>query len=136
MNMKRYLLLYVILIGSSYVTKSQTIDTLCFPISTVQKILIDAKQKKYADSLVIVYRSDITLLSQKVQTLETKDSVNKEINSTYTSMIGTMKAKTTILENEITVLNKEVKKWKRKTKFAAISGIALTAIVTGLFLFK
>jgi hypothetical protein len=96
---------------------------LCFKVSEIQNVLIAAKQKKYADSLVSVYRSDISFLNQKVQALETKDSTNKEINSTYQNMIGTMNQQRTILEGQITYLNKEVKKWKRKTKFAAISGI-------------
>lgn len=126
----------MILIGSSLETRCQTTDTLCFPISTVQKLLIDAKQKKYADSLVNVYRSDISILNQTVAALETKDSTNKEINSTYQNMIGTMNQQRTILEGQITYLNKEVTRWKRKTKFAAISGIVLTGIVTGLFVFK
>jgi CII-binding regulator of phage lambda lysogenization HflD len=134
--MKKFLLLYVILIGSNLETKSQITDTLCFPIAAVQKLLIDAKQKKYADSLVSVYRSDISFLNQKIQALETKDSTNKEINSTYQNMIGTMNQQRTILEGQITYLNKEVKKWKRKTRLAGIAGITLTAIVTGLFLFK
>lgn len=122
--------------GSNCVGKSQTTDTLCFPIQTVKKLLIDAKQKKYADSLVFVYRSDINILSGKVQALEVKDSVNREINSTYKNLINTMETKTTILGNQIEYLNKELKKQKRKTTFAAIGGIALTALVSFLLITK
>jgi hypothetical protein len=109
---------------------------LCFKVSEIQNVLIAAKQKKYADSLVSVYRSDLSFLNQKIQALETKDSTNKEINSTYQNMIGTMNQQRTILEGQITYLNKEVKKYKRKTKLASIGGLALTAIVAGLFIFK
>jgi hypothetical protein len=127
----------VLILKIPYAGQSQnTNDTLCFKVSEIQNVLIAAKQKKYADSLVSVYRSDISFLNQKIQALETKDSTNKEINSTYQNMIGTMNQQRTILEGQITYLNKEVTKWKRKTKFAAISGIVLTGIVTSLFIFK
>lgn len=129
----------VLILKIPFAGQSQTLninDTICFKVSEIQNVLIAAKQKKYADSLVSVYRSDISLLSQKVQALETKDSTNKEINNTYQAMIKTYEAKTTILENQIVYLNGQVKKYKRKTKLAAISGLALTAIVAGLFIFK
>lgn len=126
----------MILIVSSLGAKSQTTDTLCFPVTVIQKILIDAKQKKYADSLVLVLRSDISILNSKIQALEIKDSTNKEINSTYQAMVGTMKEQRTILEGQITRLNSELSKQKRKTKLTAIGGLLLTGIVTSLFIFK
>lgn len=109
--------------------RSQTTDTLCFPVPVIKKLLIDAKQKRYADSLVTVYRSDISILNRKINALEVKDSVNREINNTYQAMIGTMKTETTILTGQL-------KKQKRKTRWTAVSGIVLTGIVTGLFIFK
>lgn len=123
-------------IGSSFAGKCQSTDTLCFPVPTIQKLLIDAKQKRYADSLVLIYRSDINILNQKISALQIKDSTGREINKTYESMIQTMKDQRTILENQITYLNKEVLKWKRKTRWTAIAGVLTTAIVTGLFIFK
>lgn len=129
-------MILILLTGKSYVSQSQTTDTLCFPVPVIQKILIDAKQKKYADSLVIVYRSDINILGGKIQALEIKDSTNNQINSTYQAMIGTMKEQRGILEGQITTLTKQLRKQKNKTKLTAISGLLLTGIVTGLFLFK
>jgi hypothetical protein len=99
-------------------------------------LLIAAKQKDYADSLVSLYRNDINILSGKVAALEIKDSTNKEINSTYQAMMGTMKEQRTVLEGQITYLNRELKRQKTKTTLTAIGGIALSAIITGLFLFK
>jgi hypothetical protein len=97
-------------------------------------LLIAAKQKDYADSLVNLYRSDINILSGKVQALEIKDSTNKEINSTYQAMVGTMKEQRTVLEGQITVLNKQLRKQKTATKLTAISGLLLTGLVSFLIL--
>lgn len=135
--MKPFLILSIILTNLSLEGKCQSSnDTLCFKISEVKNLLIAAKQKKYADSLVLVYRSDVNILSQKVAALEIKDSTNKEINNTYQAMVGTMKDQRVILENQITYLNKEVKKQKRKTTLTAISGILLTSLTAFLFLTK
>ena len=135
--MKPFLILSIILTSLNLEGKCQSSnDTLCFKISEVKNLLIAAKQKKYADSLVIVYRSDINILSGKVQALEIKDSTNREINSTYQALIGTMKEQRTVLEGQITYLNKEVKKQKRKTTLTAISGILLTSLTAFLFLTK
>lgn len=127
---------FMILIVSSLELKSQTTDTLCFPVSVIQKILIDAKQKKYVDSLNLLLRGDVSILNQKIASLEIKDSTNNEINSTYQAMIGSMKEQRLVFEGQITHLNKEVKKWKRKTKWTAVGGLVLTGIVTSLFIFK
>lgn len=109
-------------IVSSFAARSQTTDTLCFPVPVIQKLLIDAKQKKLADSLNGVYRSDISILQSKIDLLKEKDSNHLQIESIY--------------QGQVTALQKEVSKWKRKNKWTALSGIVLTAIVTGLFIFK
>lgn len=129
-------MILILLIGRNYESQSQTTDTLCFPVPVIQKLLIDAKQKKYADSLVVVYRSDINILSGKIQALEIKDSTNNQINSTYQAMIGTMKDQRGILEGQVTSLSKQLRKQKNKTRLTAIGGLLLTGIVTGLFIFK
>jgi hypothetical protein len=134
--MSRFLILCVILTVSSYGARCQATDTLCFPVSTVQKLLIDAKQKRYADSLVNLYRSDINILSGKVAALEIKDSTNKEINSTYQAMMGTMKEERAVFVGQINSLSKENKKLKGKIKLTAFGGLALTGLVTGLLIFK
>ena len=109
-------------IGSSFAARSQTTDTLCFPVSVIQKLLIDAKQKKLADSLNTVYRYDISILQSKIGLMEEKDRNHLHIEGVY--------------KEQVSKLERDVRKWKRKTKFAAFSGLLLTSIVTGLFVFK
>lgn len=110
-------------------TKSQTIDTLCFPRPVFEKVLIAAKQKKTQDTLINILRSDISALTAIRTQLEGKDSANQQI-------IGAMGEQKKILEGQITYLNKQVKKWKRKNRWTAISGIVLTSVTAFLFLTK
>lgn len=118
--------------------KSQTSDTLCFPIETVQKLLIAGKQKKQLDSLVTILNQNISSYELAVRELQDKDSVNKEIIVTYKAMIETMKEQRAILEGQITALNKEVKKWKRKNRLTAIFGTLATVggVITTIFLMR
>lgn len=128
----------ILSIGSVYAGSSQSIDTLCFPIKEAREVLTAAKQKKVLDSLVIVLNNDIKSYEVVVRELQGKDSVNKEIVNTYKAMIETMKEQRLILENQITDLNKEIKRWKRKNRWTAIAGVVTTVggIVATIFLTK
>lgn len=110
-------------------TKSQTTDTLCFPRPILEKVLIAAKQKKVQDTLINILRSDISILEQMKSTLMQKDTTNQQIIISYRSQVGN-------LEQQKIVLQKEVKKWKRKTTWTALSGLVLTGLVTFLFVSK
>jgi hypothetical protein len=91
-------------------------------VPEIQKVLIAAKQKKALDSLVIVYRSDINILQGKINLLEEKDRNSIQIATAY--------------QSQVDILNKEVKKWKRKTRWTAVGGVLLTGLVTTLFIIK
>lgn len=121
---------------SSFAAKSQTSDTLCFQIPVIQKVLIAAKQKSLADSLNVLLRSDIAILQNSVHAHQVKDSLNREIIGGYVAMTGTMRDQRQVLETQIGVLNKEVRRWKRKTTLAAAGGLLLTGLTTFLFILK
>jgi hypothetical protein len=110
-------------------TKSQTTDTLCFPRPVLEKVLIAAKQKKVQDTLISLLRSDISILEQMKSTLMAKDTTNQQIILSYKSQVGN-------LEQQKVILQKEVRKWKRKTTWTAIGGLVLTAATAFLFLTK
>jgi type II secretory pathway component PulF len=120
--MKEYLLMLSLLIGSSFAAKSQTTDTLCFEVPVIQKLLIDAKQKKHLDTLVTVYKGRLEIMQGSINLLNQKEQ-------NYNLIIASH-------ENRIAALNKEVSRWKRKNKWTAIGGIVLTGIVTTLFIIK
>lgn len=126
----------VLWIVSSFAGRSQAIDTLCFPVSQVQKVLIDAKQKRLADSLNVILRSDISILQRQIGVYQAKDSMSQEVNRTYQSMVSTMTQQRGILEGQIGKLEKDLSKANRRTKWAAFGGLALSGIVTFLFLTK
>lgn len=116
-----------LLIGMSCAVRSQTIDTLCFTIPQVQKLLIAGQQKKAQDTLIALLNNDIRGYESIVRTFQQKDSVNAVI-------IGAMTEQRKVFEGQITYLNKEVKKWKRKTTWTAIGGVLLTGITSFIIL--
>lgn len=130
--------MFALLTSLAFVARSQTTDTICFPVDVAQKVLIAAKQKKVLDSLVVSLNADIRSYEIIVRELQAKDSVNKEIVSTYIAMVGTMKEQRKILEDQIATLNKEVKKWKRKERWTAIAGAVATVggVITTIFILK
>lgn len=52
------------------------------------------------------------------------------------TQITTYDAKELNYKNQITLLEKEVKKWKRKNKWTAVGGLVLSGVIAGLFIFK
>jgi membrane-bound lytic murein transglycosylase len=110
---------------------------MCFPVPVIQKVLIAAQQKKVLDSLVVVLNSDIRSYEIAVKELSIKDSTNKEIIATYENIIKAKDEQRKILEGEIVSLNKQIKKWKRKTRLTAIAGVLTTIggiVVTAIVL--
>jgi amino acid transporter len=124
--MNKFLITLILLTSLACVARSQTTDTICFPVDVAQKVLIAAKQKKVLDSLLISLNQDIKSYEIVVKELQAKDSVNAQIISTYVSMIGTMKEQRKVFEDQIVSLTNEVKKWKRKNRWTAIAGAAAT----------
>jgi hypothetical protein len=114
----------MILAGMNYVSSCQstTTDTICAPTRVWKNLLTIAKQKEVQDSIVILYQNDINILQGQVNLLGEKDRNNSGIQAAC--------------QSQVDILNKELKKEKNKVKLTGIAGLALTAIVAGLFLFK
>lgn len=103
-------------------SQNTTTDTICKPERIFRNLLTIAKQKEAQDTLINIYRSDINILQGKINLMEEKDRNHIAIESAY--------------QNQVSVLTKEVKKWRRKTTWTAIGGILLTGITATLFLIK
>jgi hypothetical protein len=107
----------------SYAGKSQTLnpnDTLCFKVQEIQNLLAAAKQKKYSDSLVAVLRENIAAYQAMADEYVNKYEVDEKIIAAY--------------KEQIKGLEKEIKKWKRKTRWTAIVGAAAVAGTIFVFL--
>lgn len=130
--------MFTLLTSLAFAGKSQSTDTLCFDVPTIQKVLIAAKQKKVLDSLVVSLNQDIKSYEIAVRELQQKDSVNKEIVNGYLAIIKTKDEQRKVLEDQIMVLNKEIKKWKRKQRWAAVAGVIGTVggVVATVFVLK
>lgn len=128
------------------VGKSQGLDpndTITFKIFQVQNLLIAAKQKKAADSIVTDLRVRVGLLTDKINAYEIiakeflgKDSLNKDIQGLFGSKVADMKQQRTILEQTIVDFKKEIRRWKRKVRWTAVAGIVATGAVAYLYIKK
>jgi predicted nucleic acid-binding protein len=129
--MKRFLFISILLIKTVYGQNIPTTDTICFPISVAQKVLIDAKQGKVLKEQVSILNERIAILEELTKELKKKDSLTV---ISYEKQIKEMKDQRKILETGLDTLNKALRKQRRKTKWTAIAGIVSTA--GAIFLFK
>jgi hypothetical protein len=100
--------------------QSTTTDTICKPERIFRNLLTIAKQKEAQDTLIGIYRSDINILTGKLNLLEEKDRNHQAIEKAY--------------EGQVTVLNREVRRWKNKTRLAAIGGLLLAGATAWVIL--
>lgn len=104
-------------------------QTIELPLSDVKRVMARVERLKVDSIELQLRKADIIDLT----------SVNNSQLTTISNLRGqvlTYEAKELNYKGQISILEKEVKKWRRKNKWTAFGGIALTAIVTGLFLFK
>lgn len=99
-------------VGTVYLTE----DTICMPISQAKKILIAATEKKSLDTLVFI-------LSERINEKDSIISLLKSTNRFNEIIINTMTDQRHIMETELAVANKQLKKEKRKKLWTSIGGI-------------
>lgn len=131
--MKRYLFTFVLLAGIHLEGKSQTSDTLCLPVSAIQKILIAATQKKVLEEQVVILNSRITNYEKIIDYLNQKDSITV---AGYGKEIKLMTEQRALFEKQITDLNKYIKKERFRKTMTAIGWGTATAIMTYLYITK
>ena len=109
----------------------------------MQNLLIAAKQKKAADSIVTDLRVRISLLTDKINAYEKiakdflgKDTLNADIKILFESKVETMKDQRTILEQTVKDFKKEIRRWKRKVRWTAVGGIVVAGGLTYLYIIK
>jgi hypothetical protein len=60
----------------------------------------------------------------------------KSIKASQESIIQTLKDQRTIFENQIAAINKALKKQRRRTRWTAFAGIAVSGLLTYLYIVK
>lgn len=109
--------------------KSQP-DTLCFPVPVIQKVLIAAEQKKVLEERVLILNERITGFEQMITVYKDRDSVTV---SSYEAQIKVMREQRVIWEAQISNLNKQLKREKRKRFWLGVGMV--TSIAGGTFLY-
>lgn len=117
----------------SFAGQCQTTDTLCFPVNVIKKVLIAAEQKKVMDQQVVILNDRIAGYQSQIIIIHEKDSATVEL---YERQIKTAKEQRTIFEHEIIILNKQLRKGRRKQFFTALGGVAGIMAIGYLYVTK
>lgn len=111
---------------------SQTIDTICLPLSKAKEIIAAAEQKKVLERDIVTYKSDNQILlgriSAKDLRINEKDSIISDFKSKDTINNGIAKSfqqEILVLQSEKADYKKALKRQATKTKLSAFVGIAL-----------
>jgi septal ring factor EnvC (AmiA/AmiB activator) len=107
---------------------SQT-DTVCIPRADAIRKLIQIERLK---------QDSVELQAKKQDMIELAGIANSQETtiSNLRMQITTYDLKEQNYKNQIGILNKQVKKLQRKNKWTAFGGLALSGIITALFIFK
>lgn len=138
-----FLLLFLTTVKMSFEGKCQPIDTTCVPTVQLKKILTDARQKPILLERIEILKSDIAYLNGRIAV---RDSIINlyDLNDLQSKeIISILKEEKSIYEQEIAIFKKQLvsyekllRKERRKRRWAAFGGVALTGIVTYLYISK
>lgn len=119
--------------GSSFVTLSQTTDTLCFPVPVVRKVLIAASQKKVADSLLKISEQQIIQLQATIKLLGEKDV---ELKTMYDGQLENLHQQVSVYKEQITGYEKLLRRERFKRRLITAAGIMATGAMFILYIIK
>lgn len=131
--MRRFLLLLVILIKSSFGQAQIHTDTICIEVPKFKKIYAAALQKKVADSLLTISEKQIAQLENTIRLLGEKDAEQK---AGYDNQLDILHQEQNIYKDQIAGYERLLKKERRKRFFTSAGGILTTGILTYLLISK
>lgn len=131
--MRKYLLLLVILIRSSYGQAQSTTDTICLSVSVFKKVYSSALQKKYADSLLTITEKQVNELLSAIDLLEEKDV---ELKKQYDAQISNLNNQINIFKDQVKGYELLIKKERRRRRLATAGGVLTTGAAIFLLLKK
>ena len=131
------------IVKTSFEGKCQIIDTTCVPTAQLKKILTDARQKPVLLERIEILKSDISYLNSRVAVKDSIINLYDLSDLQSKEIISQLKEEKRIYEEEIVVFKKQLvsfekllRKEKRKRRWTAFGGLALTGIVTYLYISK
>lgn len=130
---KKFLLLLIILIRSSFAGQSQVGDTICIPVAQMKAVYTSAQLYRYTDSLLKISESQARELQNKIDLYKQKDA----------STVNGYNRQLQELKEEIAQYKLEKKeyerllKWERfKRRFWTGVGAATIGVVGFLYITK
>ena len=117
----------------TFAGQSQTIDTMCFPVSVIKKVLAAAEQKKVLEAQVSILEGRIANFQELVITLAAKDSLTV---GSYEAQIKLYKEEKAIYQDQIKGYERLLKRQKRKTFLTGAAGLLTTGAALYLFMQK
>jgi chromosome segregation ATPase len=81
-------------------------------------------------------KARIVIKEMLITTLNGQIDNYKNIKASQESIIQTMKDQQSLLEKQITLLNKDIRKKNRRERWTAIGGVALAGLLTYLYISK
>ncbi|MGQ0739569.1 MAG: hypothetical protein ACT4OJ_10950 [Bacteroidota bacterium] len=139
-NLKPWLMLFMILTGSSFAAHTQTIDTICLPVAQAKKVLADAGQKPVLQERIQLLTDDIRLLNQRIAVKDSLIAAYAAKDGNSEAIIRTMEEQKALLiqerdlhKEQVVQMEKLIRKEKRKRFWTAAGGALSTA--AGLYLF-
>jgi hypothetical protein len=133
-NMKKFLLLSMLLLMLNCSGQSLTDTIIKLPSKVARQLYTDALQKDILLEQVAILNQRIAQKEAILDFMQDKDSVTGLVIRTYQDEIEVMKGTRSILQAQIIALNKSLVRQKRKTFWVSVAGIAST--IGAIFLFK
>jgi putative NADH-flavin reductase len=104
----------------------KSLDSTTVSNVALRRILTAAQQKSILDSQVVILNQRITGQEQIISALNAKD----------TATVGSYERQIAVMKDERKILEKEVKKIKRKLFWRTVGGVGLTAGLVALYITK
>lgn len=130
-------------IKTPYAQPSATSDTIVLNKEDALKVLAEGlKAKVYKEQIASLQKDKDTLLQlielreQMIQNLTAQGETYKQLISSYQSEIKTLREMRALINGQVASLNKQIKKERRKKRWASFLGIGAAGILATLYILK
>ena len=131
--MKRYLCILILLTGTAYGQQPSGSDTLCFDLPTVRKLVTNSEQGKVLKQQVLILNDRIGVLQSQIDNMELRDRATVQ---GYEAQIKLLNDEIAIHKEQVTAMEKIIKRMKRNAFWSKVGGGMTTAAALALFIIK